>query len=196
MPAAAERADGHAFPAELETERLRLRPFGDDDAGWYAAMNADPDVVRYLGDGSPYGRKQSDESLHSIRGHWDEFGFGLWAAERTDTDEPIGFVGLAVPTFLPELLPAVEIGWRLARRHWGLGLATEGARAGVEQGFDALGLDRIVSITVHDNLRSQRVMSRLGLSWHRACVHPRFGLVVQVRSITAQRWSAAASGPA
>ena len=151
-------------------------------------MNADPEVVRHLVPDVPFSREQSDESLRSILDHWETNAFGLWAAERTDTGEPIGFVGLSVPTFVPEILPAVEVGWRLGRPHWGLGFATEGARAALEQAFGVLDLDRVVSITSHDNLRSQAVMAKLGLHWDRACVHPRYGLLVQVRSIAREQW--------
>jgi len=175
------------FPEDLETARLRLRRFTAHDAGWYAAMNADPEVVRYIGSGVPLTRAQSDDSLAKIIDHWNSEGFGLWVAERLDRGEPIGFIGLAVPTFLPEVLPAVEVGWRLARAHWGCGLATEGAASAVEQGFETLHLDRIVSITVHDNTASRNVMTKLGLTWDRACVHPA-GLIVEVRALDRHAW--------
>lgn len=169
-----------------------MRRFVEDDAEWYAAMNADVEVTRFLGPGRPYRRDESDESLAKVIAHWDQHDFGLWAVERLDTGEPIGFVGLAIPTFLPRILPAVEVGWRLARRHWGQGFATEAAMVALDHGFATLGLDRIVSITVHDNLASQRVMARLGLERHCAEVHPALGIVVEVRSLSAERWAARA----
>lgn len=179
------------FPEDLQTARLRLRRFTAHDAGWYAAVNANPEVVRYIGGGAPLTRAESDESLTKIIGQWDADGFGLWAAERLDSGEPIGFIGLAVPTFLPEILPAVEVGWRLARVHWGRGFATEGAVVAVDHGFQTLRLDRIVSITVHDNAASRNVMSKLGLTWDRACVHPA-GLIVEVRALDRHAWPTAA----
>src|SRR5437667_8519927 len=109
---------------EVETERLRLRSWRDDDLEPFAAINADPEVARFLRDGTPATREQTAELLARIREHWEEHGFGLWAAELKDAGELVGFVGLAVPTFLPEVLPSVEVGWRLARVRWGQGLAT------------------------------------------------------------------------
>jgi RimJ/RimL family protein N-acetyltransferase len=129
---------------EVCTERLRLRRFRAGDAEAYAAINADPLVVRFLG--GEIDRAASDAQLARIMGHWDEHGFGLWAAELRDGGRMVGFVGLSIPAFLPAVLPAVEVGWRLASDVWGRGLATEGARAGVDWGFDGLGLDRIISI--------------------------------------------------
>ncbi len=172
----------------MTTERLRLRRFRPDDRAWYAAVNADAAVTRFLNPDRPFTRTESDASLATIEGHWASEGFGLWAAERRDTGEPIGFIGLAKPFFVPEVLPRVEVGWRLGRAHWGHGFATEGARAAIEQGFTTLGLDQIVSITVHDNHRSQRVMAKLGLTWERAVVHPQLGLILEVRAITGASW--------
>ncbi len=156
-------------------------------------MNGDAEVMRFIGRNGPLTRPQSDESLAAIEAHWADRGFGLWAAERRDSGAPIGFIGLATPLFLPEVLPAVEVGWRLARPHWGNGFATEGAQVAVEQGFATLELGRVVSITVHDNVRSQRVMAKLGFSLDRAAVHPQMGTIVQVRAITRAAWSASRS---
>lgn len=187
----ATRAGG--YPGNLTTARLRLRRPRMDDAQWFATMNADPEVMRFIGGARRYSHGESDRALDAVIAHWERTSFGLWFAERLDTAQPIGFVGLAVPTFLPEVLPAVEVGWRLARAHWGSGFATEGARAAMREGFTTLDLERIVSITVHDNLRSQNTMARLGLTWDRAAVHPGLGLIVQVRAISRHAWAARAS---
>jgi RimJ/RimL family protein N-acetyltransferase len=157
---------------ELCTARLLLRRFRSGDAAAFAAVNADPLVTRYLGDGRPLGRAESDRLLGRIAAHWDEHGFGLWAAELRGDGRLIGFVGLAVPTFLPAVLPAVEVGWRLASDVWGRGLATEGGRAALEHGFGTLRLDRIVSIIDPRNAASLRVAGKLGLRWERTEVHP------------------------
>ena len=123
------------------TERLVLRSWRPSDRAPFARLNADPEVVRFLNDGVPFTQAQSDELLDAILAHWEQRGFGLWcAAEREDPDECLGFVGLAVPSFLPSVLPAVEVGWRLARPAWGRGLATEGARASLRHAFDELDL--------------------------------------------------------
>ena len=98
------------------TEHLVLRAWRPTDRAPFAAINADPEVMRFIGDGRPLTRAQSDHLLEAIQGHWTEHGFGLWcAASREDPDACLGFVGLAVPSFLPAVLPAVEVGWRLAR---------------------------------------------------------------------------------
>ena len=119
------------------TARLVLRSWRPSDRAPFARLNADPDVVEFLNDGVPFTRAQSDELFDAIQVHWDQRGFGLWcAAAREEPDECLGFVGLAVPSFLPSVLPAVEVGWRLARPAWGRGLATEGARASLRHAFE------------------------------------------------------------
>jgi RimJ/RimL family protein N-acetyltransferase len=165
----------------IETERLRLRPWRDDDLDAYAALCADPEVMRWLGaQGDALTRAQAAEQMERFRQLWDDDGFGLWCAAPKDTDECIGFVGLAIPRFLPEILPSVEIGWRLARASWGQGLATEGARQVVPFAFDTLGLDRIVSVTRVENRNSWNVMQKLGMTLERTTVHPehQFDVVV------------------
>jgi RimJ/RimL family protein N-acetyltransferase len=101
--------------------------------------------------------------VQQIDAHFDRRGFGLWAVELLETRELGGFVGLSVPSFDAPFTPCVEIGWRLARLCWGRGYATEAARAALSFGFERLGLEQIVSFTVPANLRSRRVMERLGM---------------------------------
>jgi RimJ/RimL family protein N-acetyltransferase len=163
---------------EVCTERLRLRRFRAGDAEAYAAINADPLVVRYLG--GELDRAASDAQLARIMAHWDEHGFGLWAAELRDDGRMVGFVGLSIPGFLPAVLPAVEVGWRLASDVWGRGLATEGGRAGIEWGFGSLGLDRIISIIDPDNVASVRVAEKLGMRPSRDERHPGSGRLLRV----------------
>ena len=151
---------------EVCTERLLLRRFRTGDAEAYAAINADPLVVRYLG--GALDRAASDAQLARIMAHWDEHGFGLWAAELLDDGRMVGFVGLSIPGFLPAVLPAVEVGWRWRVTSGARGLATEGGRAGIEWGFGGLGLDRIISIIDPDNVASVRVAEKLGMrAWPR-----------------------------
>ena len=154
----------------IETERLLLRAWQPSDDAPFAALNADPEVTRYLS--GPMRRDESDELLARIRAHWREHGFGLYPVEVKDSGEFAGFVGLAIPSFLPEVLPAVEIGWRLAREHWGQGYATEGAQASLTHGFDELGLRQIVSIIDPRNAASVRVAERLGMTRGRDRIHP------------------------
>lgn len=168
---------------EVCTERLQLRRFQAGDAEAFAAINADPLVVRYLG--GKLDRAASDKLLARIMAHWDEHGFGPWAAELRDDGRMIGFVGLSIPRFLPAVLPAVEAGWRLASDVWGRGLATEGGRAGIAWGFGGLGLDRIISIIDPENIASVRVAEKLGMRPGRDEVHPGSGQRLRVYELSA-----------
>ena len=107
---------------------------------------------------------ESDAAAARIAGHFEEHGFGLWAVEIPGVAPFIGFTGLAVPRFVAPFTPCVEIGWRLAAEHWGRGYATEAARAALQFGFEKLQLSEILSFTVPKNVRSRRVMERLGMS--------------------------------
>ena len=170
----------------LETERLILRRWENRDLGPFAVMNADPEVLRYIGLGNPLTREESDAFVHRIEAGFEEHGFGLWCVEpRDEAVSCIGFTGLAIPAFLPEVLPAVEIGWRLARSHWGRGLATEAATAVVAYAFDDLRLERIVSIRDPDNRASGRVMEKLGMVHERDTVVPDTGARCSVYVLTA-----------
>jgi len=146
---------------ELHTERLFLRAWRDDDLAPFAAINTDPEVVRYLG--GSLTRERSDALVQRIREHFDREGFGLWAVEISGVARFAGFIGLSVPAFEAHFTPSVEVGWRLARAHWGAGYATEGARAALSFGFEQHGLKEIVSFTAAANTRSRSVMERLGM---------------------------------
>jgi RimJ/RimL family protein N-acetyltransferase len=146
----------------METGRLRLRRWRDEDREPFARMNDDAEVMEYFP--APLTRAESDELVDRIEAHFGEHGFGAWAAELRDEGTFIGFIGLAVPRFEAHFTPCVEIGWRLAREHWGRGLATEGARAVMRYAFAELGLAELVSFTVPANVRSRRVMEKLGMT--------------------------------
>jgi RimJ/RimL family protein N-acetyltransferase len=146
---------------ELETARLLLRRWRDANRAAFAALNADPVVMEHFP--APLTRSESDALVDRIEAGLDERGWGLWAVEVQDSHPFIGFVGLNPATFDAPFTPAVEVGWRLAREHWGRGYATEGARTALAFGFDELALDEIVSFTTHANARSRRVMERLGM---------------------------------
>lgn len=148
----------------IATERLLLRDWRDTDVDAFAAMNADPVVMEYFP--QPYTTERTRQFVERIRERWRELGYGLWAVERNDTGRFLGYVGLWPATFPANFTPAVEVGWRLAADQWGHGYATEGARAALDYGFGTLGLDEIVSFTSALNLRSIKVMERLGM--HRA----------------------------
>ena len=145
----------------LRTGRLILRPWRDEDLAPFAALNADPVVMEYFP--ATLSRAESDAFATRVRSDMAERGFGLWAVEAPGVTPFVGFTGLAVPRFDAHFTPCVEIGWRLAREHWGRGYAPEAARAALAHGFGALGLDEIVSFTTVANLRSRRVMEKLGM---------------------------------
>ena len=146
----------------LRTERLLLRRWRDGDRAPFAAMNADPEVTRYLG--ATLDRAGSDAIVDRAEAAFDAEGFGLWAVERLDDGRFIGFVGLARPSFETSFTPCVEIGWRLARDAWGHGYATEGASAVRDHAFDVVGLDELLSWTTVANAPSRRVMERIGMT--------------------------------
>jgi len=125
-------------------------------------MNCDPVVMEFFP--SLLSRPESDAVVDRIETHFAHHGFGLWATELRATGEFVGYVGLAVPRFTAVFTPCVEIGWRLAAAQWGKGFATEGALAVVRYAFDVIGLAEIVSFTVPANLRSRRVMEKLGMT--------------------------------
>jgi len=148
--------------SELRTGRLVLRQWRDSDLDPFAALNADPEVMRHFP--GTLSREQSDDLARAIVTAIDALGWGLWAVEVQGGPEFIGFVGLAEPGFEAHFTPAVEVGWRLAREHWGHGYATEAAQAAIDFGFDELELPEIVSMTTPQNVRSRRVMERLGMT--------------------------------
>lgn len=150
-----------SLPRELRTERLLLRRWRDSDREPFAALNADPQVTEFLG---ALTREQSEAMVQRIETHFAERGFGFWAVEVPGGAPFVGFIGLGVPRYETPFTPCVEIGWRLAAEHWGRGYAPEGARAALAFGFEDLRLAEIVSFTVPANLRSRRVMEKIGMT--------------------------------
>lgn len=138
-----------------------MRGFVEADREPFARMNADPVVMEHFV--RPMTRAESDAFIDRITTHWDEHGWGLWALERRDTGEFIGYTGLWPVRFDAVFTPKVEVGWRLAAAHWGHGFATEAAGAAVDHAFGALGWAEVVSFTAVANVRSQAVMERIGM---------------------------------
>jgi RimJ/RimL family protein N-acetyltransferase len=147
---------------EVTTERLTLCRFDRDALDELALLFERPEVWEF-----PYGRgltrAETAVFLDAQIRHWDEFGFGCWMAREREDEYLIGYVGLSVPTFLPEILPAVEVGWRLAPTSWGFGYATEGATAALDEAFSTLELSSVCSLPQADNSRSVRVAERLNM---------------------------------
>ena len=146
----------------LRTERLLLRSWRNDGLAAFAAMSADPAVMEFL---SPLIEPGAIATWAArLRAHWHDHGFGRWVIELPGEASFIGIAGFAWIPYKAHFTPAVEIAWRLARAYWGHGYATEAARAALDYGFGKLDLDEIVAVTVPANLRSRRVMERLGMS--------------------------------
>jgi len=140
----------------LRTARLLLWQWRDEDEAAFAELSADPVAMEYLLPLPGWvGRR---------RAHWEEHGFGQWVAELPGEVSFIGVVGLETVSYQAHFTPAVEVAWRLARAYWGKGYATEAAQAALDYGFEQLGLDEIVALTVPANWRSRRVMERLGMT--------------------------------
>jgi RimJ/RimL family protein N-acetyltransferase len=145
---------------EIRTERLLLRGWTDADRAAYAAINVDPTVMATIGPLQT--RTQTDAAIDRMMAHWAENGFGLWCVDLDS--ECIGFTGLNRPWFRAAFTPCVEVGWRLSSAHWGNGYAPEAGRAALDFGFEAVGLDEVVSFTAAINHKSRRVMEKLGMT--------------------------------
>ncbi|HST21783.1 MAG TPA: GNAT family N-acetyltransferase [Blastocatellia bacterium] len=142
----------------LETQRLLLRMWKEDDLEAYSSICADTDVMRYLGDGKTLNRAEAWRQMAMIIGHWHLRGYGIWAVEERETGRLVGRIGF----FNPEGWPGFELGWVLGRDHWGKGYATEGARRALEYVFTETTRDHVISLIHPDNHGSIHVAKRLG----------------------------------
>lgn len=174
------------------TARLRLKRFEATDVDALALVFAKPQVWQF-----PYGRAfDRDETAGFVASQmreWDTHGFGCWLAIARATQRVIGYVGLSVPLFLPQILPAVEVGWRFDPDVWGNGYATEGAAAALDEAFSTLGLAEVVSAPQAVNPASCRVCDRLGMRLDRQLIAdatPRRGAVsIKLYRITRSEWA-------
>lgn len=147
----------------IQTERLILRQWHEEDFALFAELNADLRVMEYFP--SPLSREESDQMIRRMQAKIEETNWGVWAVSVPGVAPFIGFIGLAEPTFKAHFTPAVEVGWRLAYPFWGKGYATEGALACLKYGFEKLNLKEVVSFTAIQNLRSRAVMTRIGMHY-------------------------------
>jgi RimJ/RimL family protein N-acetyltransferase len=170
----------------LETDRLTLRMLREDDLDAYAAMCADPEVMRYLGDGKPLDRVGAWRQIAMILGHWQLRGFGFYALEERGTGALVGRAGF----FQPEGWPGFELAWMLRRASWGKGYATEATRRILRHGFTELGRERVISLIRPANAPSIRVAERLGERLHERT--ELFGSEALVYGIDRAEWRAAA----
>jgi RimJ/RimL family protein N-acetyltransferase len=147
----------------LRTERLVLRGWEERDREPWRAMNADPEVTRFVGDGQPWSAERSDQGIARYNRSWEENGYGLWAVEDRALGRCIGMCGTLV---FPDGLERVEIGWRLERAAWGKGYATEGALATRDWAFESVpGLDRLIAVVNPANAASARVAEKIGMTF-------------------------------
>ena len=155
---------------QIKTKRLTLREWLPQDSKPFAAMNSDPQVMEFFP--KILTQTESDNLIEKIKANFTNHGFGLMAAELSDTKQFIGFIGLHVPSLATDFTPCVEIGWRIAKEYWGQGLATEGAKAVLNYAFQELKLEKVVSFTTKNNAKSINVMKKLGLKYERDFLHP------------------------
>ncbi len=168
----------------LQTDRLTLRMLGETDLDAYAEMCADPEVMRYIGDGQPLARPMAWRNLALMVGHWTLRGYGLWAAEERSSGALVGRIGF----WNPEGWPAFELGWMLRRAFWGRGYATEAARTALQFAFTRLGQPRVISLIHPENAASIRVAQRLGE--RRLDSTEVMGMPALVYRITREEWEA------
>jgi ribosomal-protein-alanine N-acetyltransferase len=158
---------------DVTTERLRLSHWDPAlHTSALEALNARSEAVEYLNDGVPYTAEESAAQSARFAGHWERYGFGLWAATVVETDAVIGFVGLTHPLWFPALADEVEVGWRLHPSFWGNGYATEGGCAALAAASAHLGLTRLIAVIDPANAPSIAVATRLGFSRERTVPHP------------------------
>jgi RimJ/RimL family protein N-acetyltransferase len=173
--------------SQLRTPRLLLRQWRPGDDVVMGQINSDPEVTRYLN--RPGGPMATSAFLQGAIAHWETYGFGFWAVQSLapqDAGALLGFIGMAHPTFLPQLASRVEIGWRLSRRVWGRGLATEGAVAARDHAVNVVGLDELISIIHPENGRSRRVATKLGMTLEQRVYHAGLDRDVDVWALAAR----------
>lgn len=154
----------------LETERLLLRRWKEEDLEPFARLNQDAEVMRYFP--KTLDVAQTEELYEKIQAEFDECGYGLYAVEDKQSGSFMGFTGFHRASLEVGFCPCIEIGWRLDKPYWNKGYATEAAKACLKYGFDVLGFDRVYSFTAIENKPSQRVMQKIGLTVERYFDHP------------------------
>ncbi|MDQ3874007.1 MAG: GNAT family N-acetyltransferase [Actinomycetota bacterium] len=173
----------------IETERLLLEPWHERWLEEYVQVAADPEVMRYIGAGVPWNRKESERSFARSLEHWQRHGFGKRSLVEKATGAWLGFVELAhVGPEAIEVSPGeVEIGWWLTRSAWGRGFATEGAIALRDEGFERVGLDRVIGRFQPENAASGRIMEKLGMRFERDAIG-RHGGPIRIYALSRAGW--------
>lgn len=157
----------------LETKRLILRGWEERDRSEFSRMNSHPQVMEFFP--SLWTKDESDAAFSKIQNQIRERSWGLWAIEEKSSGKFVGFTGLNVPSFEAPFMPAVEIGWRLLPEFWNQGYATEAALEALRFGFEVVKLEEIVSFTAVGNVKSQRIMEKIGMkrSMEKDFLHPK-----------------------
>ena len=173
----------------IVTERLILRPYRDDDLPFLAAMNGDPEVMRYLG--GTMTPVESNAMVARINAKLASDGHGMAAVERRADGQLLGMCGMSYEVWYPDVL---ELGWRLARPFWGQGYATEAGRAWARIAFEVYGEQRLISIADAPNDNSTAVMKRLGFTFDHAAElsDDKGDFSAVIYSITREAWAAQA----
>jgi RimJ/RimL family protein N-acetyltransferase len=151
------------YPTMLRTRRLILRQWQESDFLPYARLNADQRVMEFML--GTMTEEETRQSIENIEKHFDAHGFGRWAVEIAESEKFIGFVGINIPTYTLPFSPCVEVAWRICANEWGKGYAPEAANEAMRDGFERVGLQEIVSFTTLTNLKSRRVMEKLGMQY-------------------------------
>lgn len=154
----------------FSSDRLLFRSWNDSDRVVFREMNSDPDVLEFLH--PPLSASQSDSFVDVIEDELQRMGWGLWAVETIEEGKFIGFIGFHQAQFEAPFTPCVEIGWRLKKEAWGRGYATEGARRCLKTGFDELNFQEVFSFTTASNVRSLKVMEKIGMKYSGSFDHP------------------------
>jgi RimJ/RimL family protein N-acetyltransferase len=154
----------------IETERLNLHTWTNEDTVPFIEMCADRKVMEFLSE--PLTPDEAKTTIRRIKDHFKKHGFGLYALEKKDTKSFIGFTGFMIPNFEHYFTPCIEIGWRIKNDEWKQGYATEAAKACLNFGFKKLGFEKVYSFTSIHNLASQRVMQKIGLHNKGRFYHP------------------------
>jgi Acetyltransferases, including N-acetylases of ribosomal proteins len=155
----------------IETQRLVLRSWLESDLEPFIRMNSDSEVMRFFP--NTLEPAQTEQFYNNILQEFSEYGYGLYATEEKESGNFIGFIGFHWAIFDVAFCPCIEIGWRLDKKYWGRGYATEGAKACLEHGFTNLNFDEIYSFTGIINLPSQRVMQKIGMQFEQYFEHPK-----------------------
>lgn len=176
------------IPPELRTDRLLLRCWREADLAEVTRLFAQPEFWRYPF-GGPLDAAAAERFVAANTAHWDRHGYGRYAVVLPGTGRLIGYVGLQLASWFPQMSDEVEIGWRLDSAEWGKGYATEGALRTLQQGFELLGAEQIIAVWEPANAASGRITDKLGMSLVAETTDPR-GLAICVMRITEEEWSA------